>query len=113
MFFTAVLAYAHWHLNWMWFAVLLLAPDLSMLGYLAGPRIGARCYNLGHTYATALLVLAAGLGASLVGHPRLALLGIGLIWCAHIGMDRAIGYGLKSTDGFHTTHLGPRGRNKR
>ena len=112
VFIAAVCAYAHFNLNWMWFAVLLLAPDLSMLGYLGGPRIGATLYNLGHTYASALLVLCAGLGSGMFGHPRLALLGIGLIWCAHIGMDRAIGYGLKSAQGFQITHLGPIGRSR-
>ncbi|MEI6106958.1 MAG: DUF4260 domain-containing protein [Opitutae bacterium] len=106
----AVLLYWHFHLNWFWFAVLFLAPDLSMLGYLAGPRIGAAAYNLGHNYLAVGIVLAAGLIASITGAPRLALLGIGLIWCAHIGFDRALGYGLKSAESFRITHLGKIGR---
>ena len=109
-FLLAGLLYWHFHLNWLWFAVLFLAPDLSMFGFLAGPRIGALAYNLGHTYFAAGIVLAAGLIANITGAPRLALLGIGLIWCAHIGFDRALGYGLKSAESFRLTHLGKIGR---
>ncbi|MDI1336594.1 MAG: DUF4260 domain-containing protein [Lacunisphaera sp.] len=109
---AAALLYHHFGLRWFWFGVLFLAPDLSMLGYLAGPRLGALAYNLAHSYAAALVVLAAGLVAGLDGAPRLALLGVGLIWCAHIGFDRALGYGLKSPEGFRLTHLGKIGRNQ-
>jgi hypothetical protein len=105
-----VLLYWHFHLNWFWFGLLFLAPDLTMLGYLAGPRIGALAYNLGHNYFAAGIVLAAGLIADLTGKPHLALLGVGLIWCAHIGFDRALGYGLKSAEAFRITHLGTVGR---
>jgi len=111
-FATAALLYQHFGLRWFWFVVLFLAPDLSMLGYLAGARIGAWTYNLAHTYAAALVVLGAGLISNLTDHPRLALLGVGLIWCAHIGFDRLLGYGLKSPDGFRFTHLGKIGRDK-
>lgn len=109
---AATLLYWHFRLNWFWFGVLFLAPDLSMLGYLAGTRIGAWIYNLAHTYAAAVVVLAAGLISDLAGAPRHALLGVGLIWCAHIGFDRALGYGLKSPEGFRFTHLGKVGREK-
>ena len=109
---TATLLYGHFGLNWFWFGVLFLAPDLSMIGYLAGNRIGALAYNLGHTYVLAGVVLGAGLLAGLMGSPRLALLGVGLIWCAHIGFDRALGYGLKSPEGFRFTHLGKIGRDQ-
>jgi len=109
---TATLLYRHFGLNWLWFGVLFLAPDLSMLGYVAGNRLGALTYNLGHTYALAAVVLGAGLVSDMMGAPRLALLGIGLIWCAHIGFDRALGYGLKSPEGFRFTHLGKIGRDK-
>lgn len=106
----AAFTYAHFQLSWFWFGVLFLAPDLSMLGYLSGPKVGAWCYNLGHTYAAALAVLGAGLAAQMTAHPRAALLGVGLIWTAHIGFDRALGYGLKSQEGFKITHLGRIGR---
>jgi hypothetical protein len=104
---TASLAYRHFHLPWFWFFVLLLAPDLSLVGYLAGAKAGAWIYNLAHTYVLALGLVIAGLLWD-----RHAFLGIGLIWCAHIGMDRAVGYGLKSPDGFGFTHLGKVGRDK-
>lgn len=103
----AALAYGHFHLPWLWFALLFLGPDLSMLGYLAGPRRGAFAYNVAHTYVLALPVLAAGW----LGGGR-TVLGLGLIWCAHIGFDRALGYGLKLPEGFGQTHLGPMGRTR-
>ena len=81
-------------------AVLAFAPDLSMLGYLAGARIGARIYNLFHTYAIALALGAFGLWSG----AELALL-VALVWTGHIGADRAVGYGLKFESGFKQTHL--------
>jgi hypothetical protein len=86
--------------SWLLFALLLLAPDLSMLGYLAGPRAGAACYNLIHSYALPLALLGYGVFAN----APLAL-SLALIWLAHIGMDRAVGYGLKYTTAFKDTHL--------
>ena len=82
------------------FAVLLLAPDLSALGYLAGPAIGAACYNAAHTYLVPVALGAVGLAAGRAHLPLLA-----LIWAAHIGLDRLLGYGLKYPDGFKHTHL--------
>jgi hypothetical protein len=85
----------------------LLAPDLSMLGYLAGPRIGAVTYNLVHNWATAsiLALLAIVLGEL---WPLLA----GAVVAAHVGMDRALGYGLKLPTAFRDTHLGRIGRDR-
>ncbi|SDS20058.1 DUF4260 domain-containing protein [Opitutus sp. GAS368] len=100
-------AYRYFHLPWLWFSLLLLAPDLAALGYLAGSRVGAWAYNLAHFYAFALTMVALGL---LTG--QRVELGLGLIWCAHIGFDRALGYGLKSPAGFRFTHLGKIGRDK-
>jgi hypothetical protein len=98
----AVAAYGISGFSWWLFAGLLLAPDLFMVGYLAGPGIGANLYNAGHTYTSAL-----ALGA--IGHALAAPLGaaLALIWIAHIGMDRALGYGLKEPTGFADTHLIP------
>jgi hypothetical protein len=104
---AAALVYWNFRLPWLWFVVLFLAPDLSMSGYLAGHRTGAWIYNLAHTYALALGLFTVGLVAG-----NRATLGIGLIWCAHIGFDRAMGYGLKSPEGFRFTHLGKIGRDK-
>ena len=87
--------------NWWLFAALFLAPDLFMLGYLRDARTGAAIYNAGHTYlAPAVLALiAVVLGGN-------ALLPIAVIWAAHIGLDRMLGFGLKSPAGFKSTHLG-------
>jgi hypothetical protein len=104
---AAVGGYAVLDASWGLFAALLLAPDVFMAGYLAGPRIGAAAYNAGHTY-----VVPLGLGA-LAGILTAPLLGgVALIWAAHIGMDRALGYGLKRPGGFHDTHLSAPGRQR-
>ncbi len=93
--------------SWFMFAVLLLAPDLSMLGYLVSPRSGAIIYNAVHvTLGPALL----GAIAAALREPLLAQLAT--IWFAHIGLDRALGYGLKYPAGFGFTHLGRIGRDK-
>src|SRR5271168_3956290 len=105
-FAAAIALYAHAGFSWPLFALLLLAPDLAMLAYLGGPRAGAAAYNLVHTYALALpLALAGYLLASPIA------CALGLIWIAHIGMDRMLGYGLKYPTGFSDTHLGRIGRN--
>ena len=86
--------------SWWLFALLLLAPDLSMLGYLAGPRVGAVAYNVFHSYP---LPAALGLVGLFVGVPLAV--SVALVWFAHIGMDRLMGYGLKYPTGFKDTHL--------
>jgi hypothetical protein len=101
---AAVTAYALLDHSWWLFAGALLAPDLFMAGYLAGPRVGAFTYNAGHTYAAALGLGALGYALALPLAPALA-----LIWAAHIGMDRALGYGLKWPSSFRDTHLGSTG----
>jgi hypothetical protein len=98
---AAVCAYARYGQGWPLFAVLFLTPDLSMLGYLAGRQAGAFAYNLGHSY----VLPAALVGWSLWAGSSLAL-SLGLIWIAHIGFDRMLGYGLKYATGFGHTHLG-------
>ena len=87
---------------------LLLVPDVSAVGYLAGPRVGAFTYNLAHTWTPGLVVL--GLSVWL-GSPALQLAAAILI--AHVGMDRAVGYGLKLPSAFGDTHLGRMGRPRR
>ena len=81
-------------------ALLLLLPDLFMVGYLKDKRIGALIYNLGHTYTVPLVMLIAG-----YARDHRACLLVGTIWAAHIAMDRALGYGLKKKAGFKHTHL--------
>ncbi|WP_196259423.1 DUF4260 domain-containing protein [Pelagibacterium limicola] len=94
-------------LDW-WVAVLVFfAPDLSFAAYALGPRVGAFVYNAVHVYAFGAVVFAAGI---LLGIPVIAALGI--LWLAHSGFDRMFGYGLKSDESFHQTHLGPIGRGR-
>ena len=101
MLAASLAAYGLLGFSWLLFAVLILAPDLSMLGYLAGPRIGAIAYNAVHTLiAPAVLAFAAWLLAA----PLLTALASILL--AHIAADRAFGYGLKYSTGFKDTHLG-------
>jgi hypothetical protein len=101
----AVVLFAWSDSSWWWFGLLLLAPDLSMAGYLQNPRVGAAIYNLGHWLLWPALLLAVGIPTG-----RSALVTAGSIWLAHIGMDRALGYGLKLQDAFTHTHLGLIGR---
>ena len=91
--------------SWWLFALLILAPDLSMLGYLAGPRVGAVAYNALHILIVPLLLALAGY---VLADSMAAV--IGLIWIIHIAVDRALGYGLKLSTGFQDTHLGRIGR---
>jgi hypothetical protein len=93
-------AYHELNGNWLLFFILFLWPDLFMLGYLANARIGAALYNLVHTYAGPLLLGAV----AVFEHWHTALL-FTVIWTAHIGLDRALGYGLKYPTFFKDTHL--------
>jgi hypothetical protein len=87
------------------FAVLFLAPDASMLFYAFGASTGAAAYNAAHSTIAPLALAAIGTIA-----PELAVVPIALIWLAHIGLDRALGYGLKRATSFSDTHLGRIGR---
>src|SRR5271165_557121 len=97
--------YARTGASWWLFAGLWLAPDLSMLGYLAGPRWGARVYNGIHAY-----VVPATLAFCALVLRTPLLLPFALIWMNHIGVDRLLGYGLKYSTGFGWTHLGKMGK---
>ncbi len=108
VFAAAVTAFHVLGGNWWLFAALILAPDLSMLGLLAGYRTGARVYNVVHTYT---LPLALGAIGWLAGTAWLV--SVALIWIAHIGIDRALGYGLKYPELDHATHLGRIGKAKK
>lgn len=100
-------AYAWLGQSWWIFAALFFAPDLFMLGYLRSARLGAVSYNLVHTYAAPALLAAAGLAIGPMAY------GLAAIWVAHIGFDRALGYGLKLESGFEATHLGRIGKARR
>lgn len=97
----SILLYSKLDAPWGLFAALILVPDLSMLGYLAGPRLGAAVYNAAHT-----LTIPIGLGLAGFLLPAFELIGIALVWTCHIGIDRALGFGLKYGTGFGVTHLG-------
>lgn len=90
--------------SWLVFALLALAPDLTMTGYLRSPRLGALSYNLGHSYVGPALLALSGLVFGPLAF------GLAAIWVAHIGFDRMLGYGLKFDTGFQHTHLGPIGK---
>ncbi|WEG15085.1 DUF4260 domain-containing protein [Alkalihalophilus pseudofirmus] len=100
--FLVLSVYFYWvnEYSWVMFFILLLAPDISMLGYLVNSKVGARCYNIFHTYSLSITIVLVGLLLT-----NQLVLAIGLIWSAHIGMDRAIGYGLKYSTDFKDTHL--------
>jgi len=97
---ASLLLYGEARANWLLFVVLVLVPDLSMLGYLSGARLGAAFYNLVHTLVAPLLLIGFS-----VAFKQLWLVPFGLIWSAHIGIDRLLGYGLKYPTRFHDTHL--------
>jgi hypothetical protein len=105
LFVGMVLLYPQLGDSWWIFALLFLAPDLSFIAYLAGPRIGALVYNAVHSTMAPLALMALGMAffAPMV-------LSIATIWLAHIGIDRSLGYGLKYSAGFAFTHLGRIGR---
>ena len=90
------------HASWGLFLILFLVPDLSLLAYARNPR-GPRkalLYNLAHSYVLPFCFLAVGLGTQYVQATPVA-----LIWFAHIGLDRALGYGLKFGQAFQPTHI--------
>ena len=89
------------------FAVLFLSPDLSMLAYFRGPRLGAIAYNVVHCW---VLVVLGFFVVWLFWRDNLFLLSLPRILAAHIGIDRALGYGLKLPTGFRDTDLGRIGK---
>lgn len=105
LFAGMTLLYALWDGSWWVYAILFLAPDLSFAAYLAGPKAGAIVYNAAHSYLAPVALMTAGLA---MASPLV--LSIAMIWLAHIGIDRALGYGLKYQAGFSFTHLGRIGK---
>ncbi len=92
---------------WQLFVRLILAPDLSMLGYLGGPVAGAIAYNAVRVLVWPMALFFVGLYADSALAVQLS-----AIWVAHIAMDRALGYGLKLSTGFTDTHLGRIGKGR-
>ena len=98
---AALVAFAKTGQPWWLVPLLLLAPDLLMIGYARGTKLGATLYNLAHATPVPTALAAFGWWQD----HRLAT-AAGLVWLAHIGMDRLLGYGLKYDDHFQHTHLG-------
>jgi hypothetical protein len=107
MFLFSAYLFSRLSFEWWWFPVLILTPDISMLGYLAGNKPGAIVYNLFHHKAVALFIYTMGMYC---GSEGLQL--IGVILFGHSSMDRFFGYGLKCFTGFQFTHLGKIGKEK-
>jgi hypothetical protein len=105
LFAGMTLLYVIWDGSWWVYAALLLAPDLSLAAYLAGPRAGSIVYNAAHSYLAPMALMTTGFAIS-----QPLVLSIAMIWLAHIGVDRALGYGLKYSAGFGFTHLGRVGK---
>src|SRR5712672_1101128 len=105
LFAGMTLLYAVWDGSWWVYAILFLAPDLSFAAYLADPKVGAIVYNAAHSYMAPVSLMVAGFALS-----SPLVLSIAMIWMAHIGIDRALGYVLKYGKGFTFTHLGRIGR---
>jgi Domain of unknown function (DUF4260) len=97
---AALLVYFHHGHTWWLLVLLILVPDLTFLGYLGGPRIGAAFYNSAHTYTVPLALAAMGDFAQ-----SGAAIAVALVWIVHVGGDRALGYGLKYPTAFKHTHL--------
>ena len=100
LFGAALLLYGQQGGSWLFFFLLFLVPDIGMVGYLVNTRTGAQVYNALHTTGAPLLLAAGGLWLA-----QPVLLQLALIWLAHIGFDRALGFGLKYGDQFSHTHL--------
>ena len=107
LFLGMLVLYWIWGGSWWLFAVLFLAPDLSFIAYLDNPRTGALIYNAAHSYLAPGALMPMGFA---IGEPLI--LSVAMIWLAHIGIDRGLGYGLKYQTGFGFTHLGRIGRSK-
>jgi hypothetical protein len=107
LFAGSLIAYSTTDQAWWLVPLTLLLPDLTMIGYLASTRLGSYLYNLGHSTP-----LPAGIVAIGWWQDKSLVVALGLVWIAHIGLDRLVGYGLKYDDHFQHTHLGRLGRNR-
>ena len=101
MFGLGIYALSLLNAEWWWYILLILGPDISMVGYMAGDKVGALCYNIAHHKGLAVAIFIAGL---LI--PDVLIQLIGIVLFSHSSMDRMFGYGLKTNKGFKFTHLG-------
>lgn len=105
MLVGSILALIYFKVEWWYYLILFLGPDVSMIGYLAGNKVGAACYNTFHHKGIAVALFVAGFF-----YNRPLLLITGIILFGHSSMDRMLGYGLKYNEGFKFTHLGSIGK---
>jgi hypothetical protein len=104
-FLLGIFLFSRLDFAWWWFPALILVPDLSMVGYLVNPKVGAWAYNFFHHKLLAVVVFVVG---ALLDSQVFML--AGAILFAHSAMDRIFGYGLKYEDAFTNTHLGRIGK---
>lgn len=100
IFVATIVLFAHNGCSWWVYAIAVAAPDIAIAGYAFGTRIGATIYNTVH-----LFVWPVALGTFSFLQGRATLVGVALAWASHIGIDRALGFGLKFADDFKHTHL--------
>ncbi|WP_372937401.1 DUF4260 domain-containing protein [Seonamhaeicola sp.] len=105
MFVLGIYLFSNLDFSWWWFLVLILAPDIGMLGYLFNTKTGAITYNLFHHKGIAIIVYLVGAYSN---NQTLQLIGIVLF--SHASLDRIFGYGLKYSNAFNNTHLGQIGK---
>ena len=105
MFTLGIYFFSLLNFDWWWFLVLILTPDIGMLGYLFSTKIGAISYNIFHHKGVAIIIYLMGVYLSI---PLCQL--IGIILFSHASLDRIFGYGLKYKKGFKYTHLGEIGK---
>jgi len=105
LFGLALFLFSGLDYGWGWYALLFFAPDLSMIGYVMNPRLGAWTYNLIHHKGISVALYVFGY---LLSVPWLMF--AGTILLGHSSLDRVLGYGLKHEDAFQNTHLGRIGR---
>jgi hypothetical protein len=105
MFFASIYALHYLQVSWWWYLIVFVGPDISMIGYLAGNKVGAACYNLFHHKGIAIAILMTGIFLS-----NWNLEVIGLVLFGHSSLDRFAGYGLKYNEGFKFTNLGKIGK---
>lgn len=107
MLLGCIYAMVFYDAAWWWYLLLLMGPDISMPGYLAGPKAGAVSYNVFHHKGIGIALIIGGFAFQ---HPTFYL--VGFVVIGHSSLDRMMGYGLKYFKGFQFTHLGKIGKEK-
>ncbi len=105
LFALSIYLFTKLNYAWWWYPLLFFTPDVSMLGYLGGTRLGAVIYDIVHHRALSIGIYILG---AILANPPLQL--AGLILFGHSSLDRVLGYGLKYSDSFQNTHLGVMGK---